>query len=829
MNRLVKSGIIVFGILILFAKADAQNLPEYHFKMLQNDTLQFSLFSYVFPEEVAPFPQHGDLEYPTFPLPADPNYTLVNYVPDEGFTGKDEFVFEYRGNPGSGYFTWALKYSKIFVEVLPSIVTIGNDHSVIELGSGSVQLNVLANDSSTHGPLSVEKTTNIANGSTVINPDNSITFTPDPGFVGIAYFNYVARDAVGSIELGQASIEIVDTGDQEAIEEIELATLNTKELTLLLPASDYLVDDDPEHGELVIQENNIITFVPEIDFEGQDTFKMSNADFERYYYISIYDHPNDGLAVVDDVVFTLENEEVFFNVNDNDFKENYMDEWTQPQHGYVNYLGGGQFTYMPDEDYHGYDEFTYTKRVAPIVFQTATVRIGVGNFKPVPMEQYELNTLKNQAVVIDYDIPVEDYEFVILNNPDYGTINFYEGFQTLTIGCDQVSGYNLLVYEPEADFSGIDEFEVDYCPADASCQLVKVSVEVFDEVLDPACPCVGEDCVWKGDTNQDGVVDVKDLLPIGLYMGAEGNARIYNSNDWLGLNAEEWNEAQGSGVNLKHVDTDGNGAIDAMDTLFISANYDNLHTLLPKGVNAVKPYPIYLSTEQDSVNAGDYLHLTISVGNEDFPVVDVTGLTYSMQFPGDLIDSASLSHTFFEDGWFANASSTLQMDKQPLEGKVDAGFTRIGGIGVSGHGPIAQCDFIVEDDIEGFKLSDDVIPILVSISGGTVMDQNGNSYQLPAAEKTIYLDLRKKESAPVVDELIVYPNPAGDYVNIHLNGQNTFSNVKVFSSTGLLLDSFKLEETNRTRLDVQQYHPGVYFIVVESPRGKTAQRFEVIK
>jgi len=659
-----------------------------------------------------------------------------------------------------------------------------------------------------------------------------VTFTPENGFEGIAYFNYLAKDAAGSTELGQVSVQVIDTENQETTEEIFLATLNTRPLRVLLPGSDFVLDtqNEPQHGSINYVGTNQLIYIPEIDFEGRDTFMFANNDQERFYFLEIYDIPNDGLAVVDDEVFTMENEEVVFNVNENDYKDNYMDEWTQPLHGYVNYLGNGDFSYLPDEDYHGYDEFTYTKRVAPIVFQTAKVRIGVGNFRPLAMEQYDLNTLKNQAVLINYNIPVDDFSFEIIYEPDFGTLDYYEGYQTITIGCDVVSGYNMLVYIPGTDFSGLDEFEIDYCPADATCQLVKLVVDVFDEVFDPNCPCVGADCVWKGDTNNDGVVDVRDLLPVGLFMGYEGDQRSFDTNNWLGLNAPEWAEAQvDNGINLKHVDADGNGIIEAIDTAAISANYENLHTILPKGVNAYKPFPIFITTEQDTVYEGDWLNLTIGIGDENNPVVDISGFTYSFQFPPELIEASSLQHAFFEESWFANASSTLQMDKQPLEGKLDAGFTRIGGIGISGHGPVAKCDFIVEDDIEGLKLKSDIIPITLKLDGGTVLDQYGGSYLLPSSEKTIYLNLRGEPKAPVVDELKLYPNPAGDYLNVHLNGQNEFNTIQVYTSTGMLIDNHRFNMTNHSRIDVNNYKPGVYFIVVETIKGKTAQRFEVIR
>jgi len=832
MNRLTKSILYVFGFMLSFSQLQAQNLPEYHFKMLVNDTLNFELFSYLPAYEVTPFALHGDLWYPSQGNDFE-NIFPISYLPEEDFMGTDHFIFQYRGDPGNGNFTWAVKYSKFTVEVLPSIVEVEPDHVVTNNGDGQIEIDVLDNDSSTYGDLAITELTNVFGGAATVSADNTILFDVDPGFSGVAYLNYLAEDGLGSTGLGQLSIWVEDSSTPSETIEVSLAILNTKALTILLPGNDFELDtnNSPEHGTIDLDADNQLFYYPELDFAGRDTFLLTNADQDRLYFIDIYDIPNDGHAVVDDEVYTLENEVAIFNVLENDHQDYYMDEWTQPNHGYVNYLGAGEFSYSPDEDYHGYDEFTYTMRVAPIVFQTATVRIGVDNFKPLNVEEFKINLAKNNPYLIDYNVPVVDFTFEVVNGPDDGTVTIYPGLQTVLIGCDSITGNNLVLYQPDADFTGIDEFELDYCPGDGDCKLVKIKVEVFDVDMDPDCPCVGRDCVWKGDTNGDGIVTVADLLPIGLFMGKEGSTQEFAPSEWVGLPVEDWNLNMGTnGLNIKHADSDGDGLISAFDTLAIGENYDNLHTIVSNGVNAVKPFPLYIQTSQDSVNAGDWLYLTIAIGNGLNPILDFSGVTYNLQFPPDLIDSSSLMHEFFAESWFTNASSTLQMDKQPVEGRIDAGLTRIGGIGASGFGPIASCDFIVEDDIDGLKLKSDIIPIKIELSGAKAMDQNGNTFNLPSTSKTIYLDLRKNEKPPLVKELNVFPNPAEDYVNVHLNGDNTIEIINIYTSKGVLIDSYDLNNSsNQIRLETNNYNTGIYFIEVTTPKGKTAQRFEVIK
>jgi subtilisin family serine protease len=84
-------------------------------------------------------------------------------------------------------------------ENAPPVATDDTD----ETGAGTaVSVDVLANDSDADGDaLSVASATNGANGATVVNPDNTVTYLPAAGFSGSDTFSYAVTD-------GQAS----DTG-----------------------------------------------------------------------------------------------------------------------------------------------------------------------------------------------------------------------------------------------------------------------------------------------------------------------------------------------------------------------------------------------------------------------------------------------------------------------------------------------------------------------------------------------------------------------------------------------------------------------------------------
>ncbi|TMU69821.1 DUF4347 domain-containing protein, partial [Pseudomonas fluorescens] len=72
-----------------------------------------------------------------------------------------------------------------------------------------VTIAVLANDSDPdNDALSIERTFSPNNGTVVINADQTLTYTPSAGFVGLDYFNYHVSDGNGGIYSARVSIAV---------------------------------------------------------------------------------------------------------------------------------------------------------------------------------------------------------------------------------------------------------------------------------------------------------------------------------------------------------------------------------------------------------------------------------------------------------------------------------------------------------------------------------------------------------------------------------------------------------------------------------------------
>lgn len=78
--------------------------------------------------------------------------------------------------------------------------------------------------------------------------------------------------------------------------------------------------------------------------------------------------------------------------------------------------------------------------------------------------------------------------------------------------------------------------------------------------------------VWPGDTNNNGIVNQADVLPIGLYWNQTGIPRQNASNAWNGQPATPWPNLVST-----FADADGNGVVNQADVLPIGLNWNRTH------------------------------------------------------------------------------------------------------------------------------------------------------------------------------------------------------------------------------------------------------------
>ncbi len=757
---------------------------------------------------------------------------FFTYTPDSSFTGRDSVSVEVHytvgGNPIIKWFHYAF-------DVKESIVWINDDEFMVPANSDWTYLDLMANDSSTLGDLSISNVSAVNNGQVDIVND-SLFFKPTEEFSGMAYVRYTACDSIGECGSATAHINVVDTSDIVAHSTIHLHTMRNRSIRVSLPSDGFELTQVPDLGLVQKQgETGIWEYTPIQNVTGQDSFEFElDSSYLTTVYITIHDLHDPNSFLVDDYIYTPLNESVDFNVLENDLKGNLrINSFTQPDNGSLTHNGNGNFTYAPDQDFSGRDHYTYTVCILGNC-ETAQVKIFVGNLSPQNDATYQLTTTKNRPLVINYDVPISNFMFHTTQEPDYGDLTVYPGYDTITIGCNTVSGNNLVVYDPDEDFVGQDEFELEYCvDGQPDCQIVKVEIEVIDLVIDSICVCI-DDCVWPGDVNYDGKVDMRDLLTLGWYMGETGAVRYdVDLQNWYGQSGDDWDDEQYTGENLKHADTDGDGVVTAADTAAISNFYHNVHTLVTESNFEYKPYSVSLvESSTGPYQAGDMVTFDVVVGSNSNPVIDLHGISMTYFFNNAPFGISEFNAHEYNQSWLTYDGPSLFMAKS-FDSQLDFALTRTDGFGAAGFGIVTEVSIVIEDDIDGIRLDnseDQYFSLQFDLKNITGFFADESEFLFP--ETTAFIDVVRPGAEPTIefgeDLLHLFPNPSGpgQGVNLHMNGGFEIEEIQVYDVMGKLIMQRDDIASNRYHFDLAEKATGLYIVRIKTDGGVVSRKFQ---
>ncbi len=133
----------------------------------------------------------------------------VTYTPNTGFTGED--TISYTIDDGNG----GTDTGDIIVTVAdltPNTPPVAVDDLVDTDLDTTVTVNPLTNDTDVDGDtLTVTSIGTPVNGSATLNPDGTVSYTPNPGFVGEDTISYIVDDGNGGTDTGDIIVTVEDT------------------------------------------------------------------------------------------------------------------------------------------------------------------------------------------------------------------------------------------------------------------------------------------------------------------------------------------------------------------------------------------------------------------------------------------------------------------------------------------------------------------------------------------------------------------------------------------------------------------------------------------
>jgi gliding motility-associated-like protein len=302
----------------------------------------------------------------TLTLNADGTFT---YIPNTGFSGTDFFQYEVCDPDFCD--TAIVTINIIDLNTVPT----ASDDSFTVNEDDILNGDVSNNDSDEDGDILVYSpfgTIDTEHGTVILNSDGTFTYTPDPDYSGTDSFEYTACDDNGNCVDATVTITVLPLNDSPiAIDDNYTTNENTP---IDIDVSDNDVDFDsstltysvvtsPSSGNVVAINNaGEFTYTPNIDFSGNDSFVYEVSDGnggtdQATVYITVIAGPD--IAAENDQYTVNEDEILNGDVSENDSAGLTYTVESNVSNGTLVLNSDGSFTYTPNPDYNGFDEFTY--------------------------------------------------------------------------------------------------------------------------------------------------------------------------------------------------------------------------------------------------------------------------------------------------------------------------------------------------------------------------------------------------------------------------------------------------------------------------------------
>ncbi|MEM7367834.1 MAG: T9SS type A sorting domain-containing protein [Bacteroidota bacterium] len=337
----------------------------------------------------------------------------------------------------------------------------------------------------------------------------------------------------------------------------------------------------------------------------------------------------------------------------------------------------------------------------------------------------------------------------------------------------------------------------------------------------PVLGCAPANLVYPGDTDHDQIANAWDLLPIGVTYGSSGPLRPNATTTWLGQAADAWGDSLANGVDIKHVDSNGDGMIDAQDKEAISLNYALQHT--SQKTSDSNGVPLLADFSPGPYTPGDSIHVQIKLGNMDTLAQDIYGIAFSVSYDTSLVSPDGLEVSF-SSSWIGTEGSDLltlshnQFDK----GQIDIAEVRIDQTDVSGFGQIASMIVVLDDDIAKKDME-----FSLHIQGDARLI-NAKEELVPMRLQTTQANVSTtKVSSLHVQELDIFPNPASQVVMIQ-SSKTKIKAVSLWDLSGKRLYQTSVRNgSDPTQLDVSFYANGLYILRIETQDGIISSKLHI--
>ena len=471
-----------------------------------------------------------------------------NYKSNPGFVGTDSFTYVASDGVGQSNTATVTITVTSAVANLPPVTNNDAYSTQQDTVLNVAPPGVLDNDSDPEGgPLtaSVVLAGQPTNGHLSPHPDGSFSYTPDPGFVGVDSFSYVATDDAGQSTAAMVQITVTAAAaNLPPVANNDLySTPQGSVLTVAAPgvlANDadpeghvlnVTVTSQPTNGILAKNPKGGFSYTPNAGFSGTDSYTYTANDGsldsnEATVRITVTATASnlppvangDAYVTPQDTVLTVAGPGLLANDADPEGQALRISTIeTQPANGQLSPSLLGGFTYTPDPGFSGTDSFSYRASDNQLDSNIASVQITVtataSNLPPVANgdvyatpQDTVLNVAAPGVLANDADPEGHALTVTVTSQPANGALakNPNGGFS----------------YTPNAGFSGTDSYT--YTANDGALDSNVATVLITVTAAAANLPPVANNDAYA--TPQDTVLNVAAPGVLGNDADPEGHA-----------------------------------------------------------------------------------------------------------------------------------------------------------------------------------------------------------------------------------------------------------------------------------------------------------------
>jgi large repetitive protein len=385
------------------------------------------------------------------------------------------------------------------------------------------------------------------NGTLVLNPNGSYTYTPNANFNGLDSVHYQVCD-LSTPALCDTALIIVNISnvndtpranvDQSTVLVNSMNTINVLindmdvDTVLTNTNTTITIEDAPNYGVAVVNPDGTILYTPNANYVGLDTLIYRLCDNgtpqlcdTAIVFITVSATNNAPVANVDGITTTEDATVVSIPVLTNDVDDQILTATNititdAPNNGTVVINPNGTIGYTPNADYNGRDTLIYSicDNGTPALCDTAIVFIDITPVNDAPVAVNDVvsgpedNDITNTVATndTDKDPNLNPVSFVTIDNPTHGTI--------------VMNPNGSYTYTPSTNFNGVDSVHYKVCDTEGVCDTATLIITItpvndkplaVDDTNTTAMDSPIGSTVATNDFDIDGNLDPNSFVKIG--------------------------------------------------------------------------------------------------------------------------------------------------------------------------------------------------------------------------------------------------------------------------------------------------------------------------